>query len=796
VQDATRNAPVRRARRQPATALIEDRFMNALDTDATTLPPSSLSADASAATPELRTAHRVCPLCEACCGLEIQVRGEQIVSIRGDQADPFSRGHICPKAVALRDLHQDPDRLRQPLARRHGRFEPISWQEAFDTIERRLLPILEQQGRDAVAVTLGNPIVHKLGLSLYLPQLVKALGSRNVFSASTLDQMPKHLACGLMFGHPMSVAVPDIDRCDWLLMLGANPMVSNGSMWTVAGFADKARALRERGGRLIVVDPRRTETAAVADAHHFIVPGSDLYLLAGMAHVLFAEQRLRLRGLQEHVAGLQALQDALQPFTPERAEAHCGIAADTVRQLARELATAERACVYGRLGTCTQAHGTLVNWLVDVLNVLTGHLDAPGGAMFPKGAALAANTQGKPGIGRGFVTGRHTSRVSGAPEVLGELPMVCLAEEIETPGPGQVRALITVASNPVLSAPNGTRLSKALDTLEFMVSVDIYLNETTRHADLILPGLSPLEEAHYDLAFSQLSHHNQVRVSAPVFAAPQGQWPEWQTLLQLAAIAQGRGARADVRAWAREQEDELARKLAGEAAPAVLADLPVEPGPLRALDLALRNGPYGDGFGQRPQGLTLAKVMAQPSGIDLQPLQPRVPELLRTPSGRIELAPAQLLQALAQVRSDDAAPDTSSAPSPHDLSLSLIGRRDVRSNNSWMHNLPVLAKGPERCTLWLHSKDAALRGLATDDGALVRALGRVLPVTVEINDDLMPGVVCLPHGWGHDLEGAQLRVAAERPGVNYNALVDETQRDPLSGNAVLNGVRVEVSALP
>jgi anaerobic selenocysteine-containing dehydrogenase len=616
--------------------------------------------------------------------------------------------------------------------------------------------------------------------------LAKALGTKNVYSASTLDQMPKQLSSGLMFGHWLSIPVPDIERCDFLLVLGANPVASNGSLWTVPDFRSKAKAMRARGGRIVVIDPRRSETAAIADAHHFIRPGGDVFLLAAMAHTLFDEGLVRLGRLEPHVAGVAELREAMQPFAPERVEARCGIAAATIRDLARRLALADQGCVYGRIGTCTQPFGTLASWLVDVLNVLTGHLDSPGGAMFAHAAAFAHNTTGKPGIGRGVAVGRHRSRVAGAPEVFGELPMGCLAEEIETGGPGQIKALISVASNPVLSAPNGPRLTAALDTLDFMVSLDIYLNETTRHADVILPGLSPLQDSHYDVAFPQLSFRNHARYSAPVFAPPAGHPPEWQNLLRIAAIAMGRGASADVLSLDDEWLADEVRKLAGDQAGAVLAAVSAHQGPERLVDLALRSGPFGDRFGLEPDGLNLRKVMAAPQGIDLGALQPRIPEVLRTPSGKIELAPALLLQDL---------PRALAALDERADALMIVGRRDVRSNNSWMHNLPTLAKGPVRCTLLMHPDDAARLDLT--DGALaeIRASGRTVQAPVELSSAMMPGVVSLPHGWGHNLPGSRLAVAAERPGTNLNALLDEDWRDPLSGNAVLSGAAVTVRAL-
>jgi anaerobic selenocysteine-containing dehydrogenase len=596
--------------------------------------------------------------------------------------------------------------------------------------------------------------------------------------------MPKQLSSGLMFGHWLSIAVPDIERCDHLLVIGANPVASNGSLWTVPDFRGKAKALRARGGRLVVIDPRRTETAELADAHHAIRPGADVFLLAAMAHTLFAEGLVRLGRLTPHLAGLAELQAAVQPFGADSVASRCGIAAPTIRQLARDLASAGRGCVYARIGTCTQAYGTLCSWLVDVLNVLTGHLDEPGGAMFPKSAAFARNTAGKPGSGRGVGTGRWHSRVSAAPEVFGELPMTLMAEEIENAGPGQIKALISVASNPVLSCPGGPRLARALDSLEFMVSLDIYLNETTRHADVILPGWSPLEDSHYDVAFPQLSFRNHARFSGPVFAAPAGHPPEWQTLLRLGAIARGQGAAADVLAIDDAQLAEEVRALAGDNTPAVLQALGARQGPERLLDLALRSGPHGDLFGLRPDGLNLDKVRAAHGGVDLGALAPRIPEILRTPSGKVELAPPLLLADLPRALADIATP----APA-----MVVIGRRDVRTNNSWMHNLPTLAKGPDRCTAWVHPDDAARLGLIDGGPACIGGNGQELRVTVEISAAMVPGVVCLPHGWGHDLHGARLGLAAQRPGVNLNAVLDDRLRDPLSGNAVLSGVEVTLT---
>ena len=694
--------------------------------------------------------YRICPLCEACCGLEVRTQGEKIISIRGAAQDVFSHGYICPKGVSLKDLHEDPDRLRSPLIKRDGKFIEASWEEAFAEIHKRLPPLIEAHGGDTVGCVVGNPVAHKIGLLAYFPRLVRAIGTRNVFSASSLDQIPKQLSSGLMFGDWNAVAVPDIERSDYMLILGANPMVSNGSLWTVPDYRGKARAMRERGGRIVVVDPRRTETAAHADLHLPIQPGGDAFFLLGLVHTLFAENLLRLGHLEPHLAGLDALRDAVQHFSPERMAQASGIDAQTQRSIARELAQADHAVVYGRIGTCTQRFGTVNSWLVDVLNILTGNLDREGGAMFTKAAAFAVNTSGTPGQGRGVITGRRHSRVSKAPEVFGEFPITCLAEEIETPGPGQIKALICIGSNPVLSTPQGPRIAKALASLSFMLSLDIYLNETSRHADVILPGLSPLEDVHYDIAFPQFSYRNHARFSGAVFPKPEGHPEEWQTLLHLVDIIQGKPE----------------AKLAGQ-----------EQGPEALIDQALRAGPYG---------LTLEQVKAAPGGIDLGALQSRMPDMLRTPSGKIELAPPMLLADLAHVQT---------ALGSVREGMVLIGRRDTRSGNSWMHNLPVLAKGPERCTLLMHPQDASRLGLAQGEVAQLSAQGATLCAPVDISEEMMPGVVSLPHGWGHDLPGSQLQVAARRPGVNLNALLSDGARDPLSGNAVLSGVPVEISAM-
>jgi anaerobic selenocysteine-containing dehydrogenase len=745
-----------------------------------------------------RTAFRVCPLCEAGCGLEISLTGDKVGRIRGDRDDVFSRGYICPKGSTLRQLHEDPDWLRQPLVRRDGQLVPVSWDEAFAEVERLLTPVIEQHGRDATAIYLGNPNAHSLAGLLYLRPLVKGLGTTNVFSASTVDQRPKEISSALMFGGSLTVPVPDVDRTDLLVMLGANPYASNGSLATAPDWPGRIEALLARGGRLVVVDPRRTKTAEVASRHLAIRPGADPFLLMALVNVLAADDLIDLGGLAEFVDtdAVDQVVELARPFTPEAVEPVAGLPATDIRELAHELASAPRAAVYGRIGTTTALYGTLTSWLVDVLNVLTGNLDRPGGAMFTKAAVGAANTRGTPRYGRGVRLHRHHSRVRGLPESLGELPVACLAEEIDTPGEGQIRALVTVAGNPVLSTPNAGRLDAALDRLDAYVAVDPYVNETTRHADVILPVPTALQKGHYDLALLQLAIRNVAHYSPPVLPLADGQPDEWQVLSKLALILQGMGSDADpaivddlvlrtlVDATVADEHGPVAGRDPGE----ILAEVGKggRRGPERILDLMVRTGPYGDGFGSRTDGprLTLDVLIDHPHGIDLGPLEPRVPEVLRTPSGLIELAPGLLVADVARLRAAlAAAPDT----------RVLNGRRDLRSNNSWMHNVEVLVKGKPRCTLHVHPDDAGRLGLADGADAEVRSRTGSVTVPVEVTDAIRPGVVSIPHGWGHDLDGVELSVARRHAGVNSNLLADEELIDPVSGTSVLNGIPVAVA---
>ncbi len=731
------------------------------------------------------TALRICPLCEATCGLTVTIDDGRLTGARGDRDDVFSHGFICPKGASFAELDNDPDRLPNPLVRRNGVLTESSWDEAFAAVAEGLGGVVAEHGGTSVGVYLGNPSAHTIAGALYPPVIIRALGTRQVFSASTLDQMPKHVALGLMFGSPVAFTVPDLDRTDYLVVIGANPLVSNGSLATAADFGGKLRALRKRGGKLVVIDPARTRTADLADQHIAVRPGTDPALMLAIVHVLFDEGLVDLGTVADHVNGVDEVRAVAADFGPDIVADHCGVAAEDIRALAREIAAAETAAVYGRIGTSTVEFGTLGSWLVDVINILTGNLDRPGGAMFPLGATAPAPRP--PKAGRGFRIGRWHSRVSGYPEALSEFPAAALAEEIDTPGDGQIKAMITIAGNPVLSAPDGDRLDRALDSVDFMISVDPYLNETTRHADVILPPPPPSQSAHYDFALNNLAVRNNARYSPPVLPT-HGRPDEPEILSRIALLLMGIDAEPTAvddqviaMTLAKETADPTS-PVAGRDVAELTAMLPQAPGYERRLDMMLRLGAYGDAFGTKPAGLTLQKLKENPHGVDLGPLQPRLTEVLRTPTGRIELAAEPLIEDAARLRE---------ALHRRADRFVLIGRRHLRSNNSWMHNVPALAGGSNRCTLRIHPEDAAELGLT--DTAVVKGPGGELLAPIETTDGMLRGVVSLPHGWGHDRGGTGQELAARDPGVNVNQLNAGNQLDRLSGTAVLNGIPVDIA---
>jgi len=717
-----------------------------------------------------RTVRGACNLCEAICGLTFEVQGERIISIKGDPDDPLSRGHICPKAVALKDLHEDPDRLRQPVKRvtdaaGQTHWQTIGWDEAFGLTAQGLARVREQHGSNAVAVYQGNPTVHNWGNITHGHLLLSQLKTKQRYSATSVDQLPHHLVGLWLYGHQFHIPIPDIDHTQFMLIIGGNPLASNGSLMTVPDVRHRIKALQARGGKLVVVDPRRTETAAVANEHVFIDPGSDAAWLLSIIHTLLAENLAHPDQWTDMLDGMDALRCSVAEFTPEATQAFTGIDADTTRHLAREFAQAPSAVCYGRMGVSTQVHGVICQWAIQVINLLTGNVDRVGGALLthPAMDLIKLGLAGK---------GHHNlwqSRVRGLPESGGELPVATLAEEMLTPGPGQVRALVTTCGNPVLSTPNGQQLDRALAGLDFMVCIDFYINETTRHADVILPPTCMVEHDHYDLIFLTFAVRNTAKYVPPIVAPADNAKHDWQIYAELAK-------RYAQQVWAMENTT-VAQRLKAMLTRGVLGRL----SPKRVLQI---------GLSRSPGSLRLKHLLAAPSGVDLGPLKPGLIKTLQGKKRRVPLLPAPIAQGLSELLASVHA--TASAPANTDLKL--IGRRDVRSNNSWMHNSERLVSGKARCVLWMHPQDAQARGLS--DGQSVDISSRVgrISVPLHLSDDIRPGVVSLPHGWGHGRSGVQMRVAQAHAGASINDLSDELLVDRISGNAAFSAQPVQVTA--
>jgi anaerobic selenocysteine-containing dehydrogenase len=702
-----------------------------------------------------------CTLCEAACGILVTVEGERVTRIEGDPDDPLSRGHICPKAAALADLQHDPDRLTHPVRKTSQGWQRVSWDEAMQEVASRLYGIQREHGADAVATYLGNPNVHNLGSMLYMPGLLRTLRSRRRYSATSVDQLPHMLAALQMFGHPLLMPVPDVDRCDFMLMFGANPAVSNGSIATVPGIRKRLQAVAERG-ELHVFDPRRTRTAKLATAHHFIRPGTDALALLAMLHVVFAERSPKLGHLGEGARNLERLRAVAAGFPPERVAASTGVLAETLRSLALRLADTERALVYGRMGACTQDFGGTTGMLLMALNAVTGNLDAVGGMMFTQPAVDAIHTPtGKPGRAK-VRFARWSSRVRGLPECNGELPVATLAEDILEPGDDRIRALILWAGNPVLSCPNGRKLDQAFEALDFCVSVDLYINESNRHADIILPVVPPLSRPHYDAAFALLSVRNFAKFVEPVLPTRGEERHDWEVIADLQQRLEALAGLSRT------------RRLATKATRML--------GPKGTLAAALRVGPRGlqSGLG----GVSLRKLGEHPHGMDLGALEPCLRQRMPANWPGLDLCPdiyAEGLDRLEQVVGAEAPP------------LVLIGRRQLASNNSWLHNSKRLTKGPSRCTALMHPDDAAAAGIADGDTVELRSAVGAVSAPAELTDEIMRGVVSLPHGYGHDRSGVGWQHAASNPGCSINDLTDDARVDVVSGNAAFSGTPVEVS---
>ena len=695
---------------------------------------------------EVKTHLRTCNICEAMCGLEIKYQDKQILSIKGDKEDPFSQGHICPKATALQDFYHDKERLKTPIKRTENGWVDISWQDAFDEIIEKFKTIQETQGKNALGVYLGNPNAHNLGNAMFLPAFIKSLGTVNRYSSASTDQMPHHVASNYMLGAGILIPVPDIDRTDFMLIIGGNPVVSNGSMMTAPNVQGRMKAIQKRGGKVVVVDPRRTETAKMADEHLFIRPEKDALLLLSMIHTVFANQQIDLGHLENYVEGLDKIESLVKNFSPQEMSDYIGIDASAIEKLATDMASAKSAVCYSRMGASTQTFGGLCQWLTNVFNIITGNFDSEGGAMFPQPAFdLLRRTE------RGQKTsyGRYQSRVRKLPFFNGEFPVATLADEITTPGQDQIKALITVAGNPVLSSPSGDKLAVAFEELDFMVSVDIYLNETTKHANIILPATTGLENSHYDIFFNSFSVRNNAKYSAPLFEKEDNQRADWEILKEIAAGLSGR------------PNDGFT--------------------PEFVLDMELKSGPYGN------QGLSLQKLIDNPHGIDLGALKPCIIERIKTSDGKVNLAPQLYLDDIPRLK------DMLSQPArDKDYPFDLIGRRLARSHNTWTQNSKRLVKGKNPVTLQLNPKDAT--DLGVENGQLLSVSSNVGEIKIEalINDDILQGVVSMPQGWGHNQKDTGMSIAATQPGVSINDLTDANRVDLLTGNAALNGTKVSI----
>ncbi|WP_246398808.1 molybdopterin-dependent oxidoreductase [Mycobacterium vicinigordonae] len=713
------------------------------------------------------------------CGLQIRIQDGKVAGIRGNRDDVWSRGHICPKGASLGALHEDPDRIRQPMVKVDGGWREASWDEAFRRCTELLAPVIQKYGIGAVTAYTGNPLAHSFSLARYAGVLLGMSGMPVTYSPGTVDQWPKNLSSHLMYGGWWTFPVPDVARTDLLVIMGANPAASQGSLLAAPNVMGLIGAIRKRG-KVIVIDPVRTQTAAHADEWLPIVPGTDAALLLAVAQTLFAEGLVKPA---PHVEGLETMRAVAADWPPSRVSAVTGIGEDRIRNLARELAGTDRSVLYGRIGLCNQEFGSLASWLVDVINILTGHFDTPGGAMFPRPAAWSITTQPLPGLEGGVPEfGRWHTRVRGAKEVLGQVPVSCMVEEIATPGEGQLKALITIAGNPVLSSPGGDQLDEALPMLEAMISVDNWLNETTRHADVILPGLSPFEQPHHDDLVLQFAIRSFANYSRPVFD-PGDRPHEWEILIRLTGLCTGTPAEeVDVAAIDDGFFDYLAFTQGLDGA-AIRALYP-HGGPERMLDLTLRTGPFGDRYGENPGGLTLDLLKANPNGIDFGPMVPQLPDILGTPDKKIQLAPPYLIDDLARLA---ARMERRADP------LVLVNRRHLRSNNSWLHNVPALMKGKDRCTLLMHPEDAARCRVDDSDIVTVKSEVGEIKVPVEVTDAIRPGVVSMPHGWGHGKPGTRMSVANSSPGCNTNVLSPPEFVDEPSGNGVLNGIPVTVS---
>ncbi|MCK5400132.1 MAG: molybdopterin-dependent oxidoreductase [Flavobacteriaceae bacterium] len=696
----------------------------------------------------IKNHYRTCNLCEAMCGLEIKHTKTDVISIKGDKNDDLSKGHICPKAVALQDLYHDKDRLKTPIKRTENGWIDISWKEAFDDVTENIKSIQTKYGKNAIGSYRGNPTVHNIGLMLFGTPFMQSIGSNQKYTATSVDQLPHHFASLMMFGHYLMFPIPDIDRTDFMLIMGGNPAVSNGSIMTAPDFSNRLKAIKKRGGEVVVVDPRFTETSKLASQHHYIKPGTDAFLLLALIHVVF-EKKLETKGhLKDHLNGWDTIKSLVKAYPPEKIANIVGIDAKAITELALKFATSKTAVCYGRLGLSTQEFGGLCQWLVNVLNCITGNLDTEGGALFTKPAIDIVGMSKMTRKTGSF--NKRQSRVHNLPEFTGEFPVATLADEILTPGEDQIKMMITIAGNPVISTPNGKHLESALESLEYMVAIDIYLNETTKHANIILPTTTGLETSLYDLVFHQFAIRNTAKYSEALFEKTEEQRHDWEIL------------------------KELTTRLSGQENPLNLE---------QTLDYMLQFSTYQD-----PK-LSVAELKKHPHGLDYGQLKPQLPERLFTADKKVELAHPLFITDLDRLNTKLLQLENESNSA---YPFSLIGRRGLRSNNSWMHNSKRLVKGKERCTLLIHSKDANTLNIKDGQDVTVTSNVGQVKIPIEITDSMMQGVVSIPHGWGHHRKGTSISIAQNHAGVSLNDLTNNIQLDTLTGNADFSGTRVKI----
>ncbi len=731
------------------------------------------------------TIYRSCPTCEASCGLVLEVDrpARQVISIKGDPDNHRSRGYVCAKSQAFRYIYEDPERLTKPVKKVAGQWQEIGWEEALEETARRLAEIRDKYGKDAIAMYYGNPNGHNFSTQIYTQLFITMLNTERFFSAGSVDQQPKNLSCELLYGNGWVFPIPDIDHTDFFVCMGGNPMVSQGSLMSAPDIENRLKAIQQRGGQVVVIDPRRTETAEIANQHLFIRPGTDAFLLLAFVQELFATGRVAPGRLADFTDGIEKLESLSAHYTPEAVADMTGVSAARLRQLVTDFCGASAPVLYGRIGLCTQKFGTLSSWLVDVVNILTGRLDATGGSMFPR-PATAHNDPAYAPPELGY--NRWQSKARGFPEYMSMLPASLMAEEMELQGEHQVHAMITVAGNPVLSVPNGKRIHAAMKNLDFVVAFDFYINETTSQADIIIPSTTQLEHSNYDFMFTSTCVRNFAQYSPQTFAPEPGALEQWQIIVDVTARMHGM-TRADLEGLMLDgligQLQANAPQLAHLSAEDIKQKTSAHEGPERLLDIMLRSGPYGDKF--TGEGLTLAQLKQAPHGIDLGPLESRLPELLATKNKRINIAPDLITADLARLR-------TALEQGPGDEML-LIGRRHIRDMNSWLHNLNNYARGKNRCTLLINPQDAQRIGLRQEGKARITSRVGAFEAEVTITERIMPGVVSLPHGFGHNYKETQQSVASGKtPGISANDLIDDNEMDVPSGTSVVNGVPVVV----